>query len=157
MKGFDSISFTNQNSGTYFTKNLNTSFLKIKWYSIYIILINIFAIISRINIEPITMIIDILSILFLAFIIYIATLSLQISIEANSNDTTLKKYKLGFDICSVIYIIDFLLALILKNISFFSYDEFEKFYAFIFVIITIIKIALLIMISIVIKNLENSP
>ena len=103
------------------------------------------------------MIIDILTILFLAFIIYIATLSLQISIEANSNDTTLKKYKLGFDICSIIYIIDFLFALILKNISFFSYDEFEKFYAFIFVIITIIKLGLLIMISIVIKNLENAP
>ena len=98
------------------------------------------------------MIIDILTILFLAFIIYIATLSLQISIEANSNDTTLKKYKLGFDIWSIIYLIDFLFALI-----FFSYDEFEKFYAFIFVIITIIKLGLLIMISIVIKNLENAP
>ena len=69
-------------------------------HSIYVILINTFPIISRINIEPITMVIDrqFFNFILSFYNIYIATLSLQISIEANSNDTTLKKYKLGFDI-----------------------------------------------------------
>lgn len=155
MKGFDSISFKNPNSGVYFTKNLNSAFMKIKWFCIYIIVINFFAIFSRIFLSALTLIIDILVILFLGFIIYIATLSLQICIEANSNDTTLKKYKLGFDSCIVIYGLDFILRLIFNNISLVSYDEYERFYAFIFVIITIVKLALLILIRTIIKNLEN--
>ena len=156
MKGFDSISFTNSNSGMYFTKNLNSAFMKIKWLCIYIIIINIFAIFSRIFLHVFTLIIDIFIILFLAFIIYIATLSLQISLEANSNDTTLKKYKLGFDICIIIYAFDFILVLIFDNISFISYDEFEKLYAFIFVIITIMKLTLFILIRTILKNLEST-
>ena len=137
-------------------KNLNPYIIKLnklKWFTIYIILIISFEIILNIYSNYISFSIDILSLFFNSYLLNMILKNVNYNIMPNNNKIISKKNKLRLFI--YLYILDIIFN-IFYNIKYLkSKDQFRKFFEYYYILLTFIKLLFIKFIVILIQDIDN--
>ena len=137
-------------------KNLNPYIIKLnklKWFTIYIILIIIFEITISIYSNYISFSIDLLSLFFHLYLLNMILKNVNYNIMPNNNKIITKKNKLRLFI--YLYLFDIFFN-VYYNIKFLkSKDQYQKFFEYYFILLTFIKLLFIKFTTILIQDIDN--